>query len=126
MLKKFGDYLYDLCPCWLYNWYISVKPKNIYTKLKYFYQRMRWGFDDTETWSLDYAFYKWILPRLKRFKEVSCAYPNNKSEQEWDNELSINIKRLEKIVDDTYSSESFDDISDFNKWFYTNINNLWW
>jgi len=33
----------------------------------HFWQRIRWGFDDSDLWSLCDTFTKFILPRLKRF-----------------------------------------------------------
>ena len=35
-------------------------------------QRELYGFDDRETWSLDYAFYLWLYERLKMFLDVNC------------------------------------------------------
>lgn len=45
---------------------------NIFTKRywKFLWQRWIRGFDDSETWSLDSTIVEFILPRLKRFKEV--------------------------------------------------------
>jgi len=38
-------------------------------------QRLERGFDDTETWNLDNTIALFIVPRLKRFKEVTDCYP---------------------------------------------------
>lgn len=45
---------------------------NIFTKRfwKFLWQRWTRGFDDSETWSLDSTISYFILPRLKRFKEI--------------------------------------------------------
>lgn len=37
-------------------------------------QRRTLGFDDTETWDLLYTIARFILPRLKRFKEIGDFY----------------------------------------------------
>ena len=37
---------------------------------RHLYQRIIRGFDDGETWSLDYNIIKFTLPRLKRFREI--------------------------------------------------------
>ena len=34
------------------------------------YQRLVRGWDDSDTWSLDYALAKQILPRLRRFRDL--------------------------------------------------------
>ena len=31
-----------------------------------------YGFDERETWVLDYAFYCWLYERLMMFKEIAC------------------------------------------------------
>lgn len=36
---------------------------NIKRIMKFFYQRITRGWDDSETWDLDTEFYKWIYPR---------------------------------------------------------------
>lgn len=35
-------------------------------------QRRKYGFDESETWSLDYSLNKLIVPRLKMFIKVAC------------------------------------------------------
>jgi hypothetical protein len=83
---------------------------------------------DRETWSLDSAFVKWIVPRLKRFKELTLCYPAKLSSMnEW-------YTILQDIIDgfEEYSgSDSFDDFNKtkvnkalilFKRWFY----DLWW
>lgn len=44
--------------------------------IKHAYQRIFRGFSDAETWSLDYSFAKFILPRLVRLKEVKRGWPD--------------------------------------------------
>ena len=67
--------------------------------LRYFIQRKKWGFDDMETWNLDLSFYEWLLPRLKRFTELTNSYDDSKNSFEnWKKELEENIKKLELII----------------------------
>lgn len=44
---------------------------------RYHDQRKRRGFDDTEAWDLRGTIYKFVLPRLKRYKELSTGYPES-------------------------------------------------
>ena len=67
-------------------------------ELKYFFQRVFRGWDDRETWDLEYEFLKWIFPRLKRFAKISIAYPPRFTEEEWDNFLNQLLKRVENII----------------------------
>lgn len=124
-------------------------------KFKFFFQRLIRGFDDSETWDLADTYYRWLEPRLKRFKEVTFAYPMRcKSMDKWKKELDKRCKQLQEI--NTIEDFEFSDwsyipkkdfvklmkkgipnstlcatakeyaIQDFNKWFYKNVNELWW
>lgn len=76
---------------------------------EYQQQRLERGFDDSELWSLDHTITSFILPRLKRFKEITCDYPSDMSEKEWDDKLEKMITAFEYLenedlgVDDTKS-----------------------
>lgn len=69
----------------LYKWF-SIKRYYRSTKrfIKSTYQRLTKGYADAECWSLDYSLAKWILPRLKHFR----------------NNLTGTPARLENIGDD--------------------------
>lgn len=159
LLSKIDDWLFD--NVWGYPflyrlWHNHLAPHNIKRMIKFFFQRIFRGFDDSETWSLDWTFYRWLQPRLKRFMELNCAYPGNEQYptfESWQNEISKRLVQLEYIIkDDDYN---FDDWSyipkkelkelnkkhnkntinliafcymkdDFNKWFAENLNWLWW
>lgn len=47
-------------------------PENDKRRPRYLKQVEKLGFDDTETWSLDTTFVKFLLPRLKRYKEIAA------------------------------------------------------
>lgn len=76
---------------------------------EYQQQRLERGFDDSELWSLDHTITSFILPRLKRFKEITCDYPSDMSEKEWNDKLEKMITAFEYLenedlgVDDTKS-----------------------
>lgn len=38
--------------------------------VRFLYQRLTRGWDDSETWSLDYSLAKIILPRLERYRDI--------------------------------------------------------
>ena len=43
--------------------------------IKQKWQKLTRGYFDEELWNLDYTICKWILPRLKSFKEQTKDYP---------------------------------------------------
>lgn len=112
--------------------YITKKDKRYAKNVK---QLKEWGFCDTETWSLYSPIAQFILPRLKRFKEVSCCYPAGLSVEKWDVILGEMIFALDwSLTSDEKSSKmSGDDVDAawkryeagmklFAEWF----RDLWW
>lgn len=55
-------------------------------------QRESTGFDDSETWNLDIAFARFIVPRLKRFKKLNNGYPGTLTSRSWN-------KIIQKMID---------------------------
>jgi len=70
--------------------------KSIFRSIRFFFQRMFRGFDDSETWNLDYTISKMILPKLKRFKKVSITVPVGLTEDEWNDHLDKMIFAFER------------------------------
>jgi len=71
-------------------------------KIKYKKQRLQRGFDDTETWNLDSTILHFILPRLKRFRELANGYPPELGSFEaWQKKLDKAIADIELIYDDS-------------------------
>ena len=97
---------------------------------KYVQQRLERGFDDSETWSLDYTIASFILPRLKRFKEVTNGYPANfETFEEWIAVIDKIIKAFENKVNsdnlewtEEIEAEINEGLTLFAKWF----SHLWW
>jgi hypothetical protein len=50
---------------------------------RYYGQRLTRGWDDSDLWNLDATISKFVLPRLRRFKENQFGYPSNMTEEEW-------------------------------------------
>jgi hypothetical protein len=62
---------------------------------RFFLQRRTRGWDDGDTFSLDYSLAKVILPRLKRFKKLTIAVPCELEEKEWHDILDKMIAAFE-------------------------------
>jgi len=56
--------------------------------VRFFYQRLVRGWDDSDTWSMDHSLAKLILPRIKRFQEVRGGHPADMTDDEWEKILS--------------------------------------
>lgn len=66
---KFYYFLYRFYDKWisLYTWYCRLCRWGTWLKL---------GFNPVDVWSLDYTASKWLIPRLKRLKEVKHGHPS--------------------------------------------------
>lgn len=110
MIEKFDDFLYNISPS---LWRFVYKLFNFQghkARIKRFFQRIIRGWDDSDTYSLDDTFYKWLLPRLKRFKELNICFPGDEKYptfETWDDELYDRIIELDLIIKYTGKEFSF-------------------
>ena len=75
---------------------------------EYSKQRIERGFDDSETWALDHTIASFLLPRLKRFKEIANGFPSFfGSMEEWYEVIDKIISSLEKVVNHDDNTEDF-------------------
>lgn len=98
-------------------------------KLRFFIQRRIRGWDDSETWSLDSSLARIILPRLKRFRELTIAHPSNHSEDEWNEILDKIIAAFEFAASEgrwQASPEEYDKHHEGIKLFAQYYWALWW
>ena len=89
--------------------------KRILRFFKFAWQRKTRGFDDSETWNLDNTIANFVLPRLKRYKELNNGCPildgfdesldenNDKMHEEWNRIIDRIIFSLERISKDDES-----------------------
>lgn len=88
---------------------LSDDDKRIPKLLKQIKKR---GFDDSELWNLDVTIAKFVLPRLKRFKEIitSCpgTFEGDDDIEQWYTILDKIIFSMEKISQDNYSDPNLD------------------
>jgi hypothetical protein len=91
-------------------------------------QREERGFDETETWSLDQAIAKFVVPRLKAFKEDHVCHPHGMTMEAWDEIIQKMIDGFEEVLrrDESpskYNSEKVQEgLSLFAEWYH----DLWW
>ena len=58
---------------------------------KHFYQKCTRGFSDRDTWNIDVTTAKFVLPRLKKFKELTNGHPYEITWEEW-------VEILDKMI----------------------------
>jgi len=67
-------------------------------RLNFLYQKITRGFSDDVTWDIHCDISKFVLPRLKRYKELTNGYPGGLDEQQWNEILDKMIYAFERIV----------------------------
>jgi len=94
---------------WIDDVWFRIKWE--YNELRYkvisFFQWCKRGFSDDVVWNFDYSIAKWILPRLKRFREIDLSLPTNITDDEWKVILDKIIEAFELIKfewEDEYNS----------------------
>jgi hypothetical protein len=98
-------------------------------EFRFFFQRMTRGWDDGQTFSLDYSLGKLIAPRLKRFKELTIGVPGDMTEQEWAEKLDKMIDFFEFAGSEyrwSAGPEEYDKHQEGLELFVKHYWNLWW
>lgn len=87
----------------------SLVGKDDMRAKEYQKQRIERGFDNSELWSLDVTIAKFILPRLKAFRECHCGYPGNLTDEKWNEILDKMIVAFDIYLndDDLVNSEDY-------------------
>lgn len=127
-----------------FPWRLGFKIKNLYYQVKYGFQRMFRGYDDTEVFNADLTFIDRYLKILKDFSKNHHGYPPSITNEQWDDILDEMIKHLSLMTEDNVETELKKGMPDsfepdyktvsgimnrhkeeffklFSKWFY----NLW-
>ena len=77
------------------NIYFGFDVDDVVKRKEYALQRLERGFDDTETWNMDFTVSRFIAPRLRRFIEVNNGYPGELTPEEWDEKLETMLWSFE-------------------------------
>lgn len=99
-------------------------------KIKFFLQRLIRGWDDSDTWSLDYTLCNWLLPRFIRFRELNQGWPCQfETAEEWEavlDKIEFSIRAVaEQDENDSWflgSNKYQEGLELFGKY----LGNLWW
>ena len=96
-------------------------------------EREQYGFDERETWNLDFTFFCWLYERLKRYEEVSPVDLNCKNVKVNDEEknlgewIDVMINNAEALILLDMCSEENIKLAEFTiEIFKQTIFYLWW
>ena len=114
-------------------YYLNKKDKRYARHVK---QLKKYGFSDSETWTLYSPIAQFILPRLIRFKEVNVAFPGDLTFEKWNLIIDEMIFAFDWTLN--YEDDKYDNITDKQikeNWercekgmqlFSTHFMSLWW
>ena len=96
-------------------------------------EREECGFDERETWNLDFTFFCWLYERLMKYKEVNCVdltckkikvYSKEKTLEDW---LDIMIGNSKKLIQTDIDDDKKIKLAEFTiEIFKQTIFYLWW
>jgi len=99
---------------------------------RHWWQRRTRGWDDSDTWGLDGTIAEFVLPRLRRFKELNNGFPGHDLTWEsWNAALDDMIYAMD-ICDQEKTSSQDDDTVDWERvqrgleLFGKHFRDLWW
>lgn len=111
--------------------FITKLTKHINVRnIKYMFQRLIRGWDDSDTWELDRVLSKIIVPRLIRYKELYSGTPSGISAKEWESILDEMIWGFKWFsiyhpMNSSYNSE-YSRAKAAIKLFAHHFDDLWW
>jgi len=125
-LKAQPQYLPDTLN--MKNINFSIESDDFNNALEYKLQRLERGFDDTETWNLYVTIAGFVVPRLKRFKEVTMGYPASMTEKEWNESLDKMIFAFETMLNEDGDIDCCDNekVEEGLSLFAKHYLHLWW
>lgn len=108
----------------------SLSDDNDKREKKFSKQRIERGFDDSETWSLRDTIGKFILPRLKKFREITTICPIDMKMNEWHEKLDKMIHAFELLTKDKglfiLNDKESKEFEEGMNLFHTLFMSLWW
>ena len=109
-----------------------IKDKVRLRNIKFLWQRLTRGWSDDELWGLDFTIAKWLLPRLKGFKEQGCSFchPCDTTPEEWKDMVDKMILTMELMKREGeqgfLEDHEYKFVDEGLELFGKRFRNLWW
>lgn len=87
----------------------------IFRSIRLWWQRRTRGWDESDWWSLDITISKFVLPRLKEFRDKTISHPSDTSMTEWRSILDDMIYAHE------YKANQFSDEFEHENWDWSRV-----
>jgi hypothetical protein len=84
------------------------------------------GFDESETWNLDETIARFILPRLKYFRDTTMGHPGDyKTYELWQKDIDIMIRAFEIVVENDFDLKVNKEYEEGIELFSKKFTHLW-
>lgn len=109
--------------------------KNDDRQTKWAQERDAYGFDERETWNMDFSFYLWLYERLKRFVEIAPInldyhkFEYNGKEYTQRQMIDMMLERLEfsfKPGHNEFDKKQYSYVSEIEKIWAIVLPAMWW
>lgn len=70
------------------KWYrLDKKVTFLFRKIKWMFQRAKYGYCDRDLWDLDYTLGNYLASTINKLADINHGYPHDVTEKEWDDIL---------------------------------------
>ena len=100
------------------RWYrIDRKIFVIFKKIKWMWQRAKYGYCDKDLWSLDYTLGNYIASSVNELANRAHGYPWNLKEEEWDGILREIARNFYLATNEEEWSNPYEDVLEYDTWY---------
>lgn len=104
-----------------WQWYRIDKHIGLFfRKIKWMWQRAKYGYCDKDLWSLEYTLGNYIASSVNELANRTHGYPYNITEEEWDNILRTIARDFYLATNEDEWDNPYDDMLDYSA-FYNSL-----
>jgi hypothetical protein len=101
-----------------YRWYrIDQRVAFFFRKIKWMFQRAKYGYCDKDLWSLDYTLGNYIASSVNELANRTHGYPFNTTENEWDDILRTIAKNFYLATNEEEWVNPYEDMLEYGTWY---------
>jgi len=100
------------------RWYrIDKKMAFFFRKIKWMFQRAKYGYCDKDLWSLDYTLGNYIASSVNELANRTHGYPFDTTAEEWDEILRTIAKNFYLATNEEEWVNPYEDMLEYGAWY---------
>lgn len=104
--NKLNIWKYKEYCCW---YRIDKRVTLFFRKVKWMWQRAKYGYCDMDLWALDYTLGNYIASSINKFADITHTYPHGITPEEWDSILRSIARNFYLGVNEECWSNPYED-----------------